>query len=272
MSSSPPLYFLHISDTHIGSTKEYELYGCNSYTNGRRIVDAINALPTQPDFVIHTGDIVFDPNDDAYKLASQVFARLKAPIYFVTGNHDASKSIRQYLKMEKPAFSKDDANVLSYSFQQRGYKFITLDARGPDEIDPHGLLASHQFDFLRSEIAKDQMEFVVFVHFPPFRLDSMWFDESMLLVNGEQLHETLAPVRGRVRGVFFGHVHRGMQLLRDGILYSSVASTIGQFHAWPTDRKLQLDTHHPPCFNFVTLVDGKTIIKEHSIPSVNREP
>lgn len=263
--SSSPLYFVHISDTHIGPTRQFRLYESVSYANAQRIVEAINALTPQPDFVIHTGDIVALPDDTAYRLAEEVFGTLRPPIYYVVGNHDSSKDIHTFLTMGEKADYYVDVNLLAYSFEQKGNRFIILDARGSDEIDPQGVLGTHQFDFLESQITKDEMPVVVFVHFPPLNVDSFWFDESMLLLNGELLHHMLVPVRDRVRGVFYGHVHRGIQILRDGILYSSVASTGGQFSAWPHDRTMQLDVHHPPCFNFVTLVDGKTIVKEHAI-------
>jgi 3',5'-cyclic AMP phosphodiesterase CpdA len=268
----PPLYFVHISDTHIGPTREFELYGCNSFVHATTIVQTINALPTLPAFVIHTGDIAALPDERAYRLAEEVFGKLKVPIYFVAGNHDLSKDVHTFLTMGEKSASCVDVDLLSYSFERKGYRFITLDARGPDEIDPHGVLGSHQFDFLKQELERDSMPVVVFVHFPPLRLDSLWLDEEMLLLNGDLLHEMLVPFRDRIRGVFYGHVHRGIQVLKDGILYSSVASTGGQFHAWPNERKMQPDEHHPPCFNFVTLVDGKTIIKEYSLPQLRISP
>ncbi|MBI5471889.1 MAG: metallophosphoesterase [Ignavibacteriae bacterium] len=262
---SEPLRFVHISDTHFGPTKEFSLYGCNPYLNARRIVEAINAIPTRPDFVVHTGDITSLPDDDAYTLAADVFARLHVPIYYVTGNHDVSRCIRKHLLKEEVQFASDRPDLLSYTFEKRGVRFVALDARGPDEIDPHGILAEHQFAFLRRELAAAENNVVILIHFPPFALDSTWLDEAMLLLNGEEFHQALIPFRNNIRGVFFGHVHRGMQVFRDGILYSSVASTIGQFHSWPAHAKVEQDEVHPPCFNFVTLADGKTIIKELSI-------
>ncbi len=266
MPSSEPLRFVHISDTHFGPTKDFELYGNCSYENAERVVETINALPFAPDFVIHTGDVASFPNTAAYVLAAEIFSRVKAPMYFVTGNHDLSRKIRTHLTMGEKGFSSDDQNLLSYAFERKGCRFIILDARGPVAIDPHGVLGVHQFDFLKSQMEKDAMPFVVFIHFPPLKLDSIWLDESMLLLNGDDLHRTLIEQSDRVRGVFFGHVHRGMQTFKDGILYCSVASTGGQFFSYPDNAKVQFDAHHTPCFNIVTLMSGQTIIKEHSLP------
>lgn len=268
--SSLPLYFIHISDTHIGPTKEYELYGANTYTNALRVVETINALPLACDFVLHTGDIAASPNEDAYRLAAEVFGQLRAPIYFVTGNHDSAVFIKKYLTMGPADRSGGEEHFLTYAFERKGIRCIALDARGPDEIDPRGILEEHQFAFLEQELQRDAMPAAVFIHFPALPLDSIWLDRNMLLLNGEQLHAVLARHRERLRGVFFGHVHRGMQVLQDGILYSSVASTIGQFMAWPHDEDVRIDCDHPPCFNLVALAKEKTIVKEHVVGGLGR--
>lgn len=257
-----PLRFIHISDTHIGPTRDYELYGCNCFNNALRMVETINRLPLVPEFVLHTGDVTAAPDEAAYRLAAEVFTRLRVPIYFVTGNHDSSVMIRKYLRMGEMEIASD-VNGLAYTFEVNGYRFITLDARGPDEIDPRGVLEEHQFAFLRRELDRDATPVAVFLHFPPLPLDSRWLNNEMLLMNGERLHRVLVPYRDRLRGVFFGHVHRGMHVLQDGVLYSSVASTIGQFAAWPDDQQVRLDLDHPACFNVVTLTETATVIKEH---------
>lgn len=263
---SPPLYFIHITDTHFGPTKDFVHYGSNAYDVACRMVEAINALPVAIDFVVHTGDVTDRPEEAAYRIADEVFARLKYPIYFVTGNHDTSPGINTFLTMGEKRDASADGNCVSYAFEKNGYRFIALDSRGADDIDPHGMLPHHQFEFLQREIERDEKPLVLFIHFLPFTADSIWLDETMLLLNGERLHQKLIPVRHRVRGVFFGHVHRGMQMLRDGILYSSVGSTIGQLNTFPGDAKATIDIQHPPCFNLVTLAGDKTIIKEHTIP------
>jgi len=261
-----PVYFVHISDTHIGPTRDYRLYGLATLPCAERIIDAINSLPTKPDFVIHTGDVVETPDPDSYKLAAEVFSRLSIPMYFVTGNHDTSTGIRQFLSFGPKEDVGLDEDLLSYTFDSGGFRFVTLDSRGPNEIDPHGLLPASQLRFIQSVVQSDGPPLIIFIHFPPLKLDSVWFDRDMLMLNGEDLHKVLIPAGKRVRGVFFGHVHRGIQIVADGLPYTSVASAFRQFTAWPGDTTVKLDGHHPPSFNFVTLLSGQTIVKEHTVP------
>jgi 3',5'-cyclic AMP phosphodiesterase CpdA len=257
--------FIHISDTHIGPTRDFCFHGLEPLPSTELIVDKINNLPVRPDFVVHTGDVVAGPEPDSYKLAAESFSKLNVPIYFVTGNHDASRYIRRFLPLGPRKEVSDDEDLLSYTFDLKGFRFVAIDARGPDEIDPHGIVPAGQLEFIRRLVQADSSELAVFIHFPALKLGSAWVDREMLLLNGEDFHKALLPGKSRLRGVFCGHVHRGIQMFADGILYTSVPGVIGQFSTWPADEVGQLDCSHAPSFNFVTLTPERTIIKEHSV-------
>ena len=149
MITNSPVYFVHISDSHIGPTAEYSRHGFRSQPCVARAVEIINALPTTPDFVIHTGDVVTEPDVRSYRRAAELFGQLKMPVYFVTGNHDRSRDIQRHLPMGPRQILSNHLDVLSYAFEVKGYRFLVLDARGPDEIDPHGVLSEAQLGILR---------------------------------------------------------------------------------------------------------------------------
>lgn len=75
-------YFVQITDTHLEDNDNFE--------RAEKIIEKINALPFKVEFVIHTGDIFSDNigDESALKAAKELFAGLKAPIYYVAGNHD----------------------------------------------------------------------------------------------------------------------------------------------------------------------------------------
>lgn len=260
------LYFAHISDTHFGPTAGFSRHGHNPLACARRLVEVINHMPTRPDFVIHTGDVVSDPDPAAYRLAAETFAPLEVPIYFVNGNHDRAADIRRYMIMGPTEDVGQEPGRLAYAFECKGFRFLVLDARGPDEIDPQGLLPDSQLDLVAREAQPEGPPLVVFVHFPVLPLNSIWMDENMLIINGEKLHQALRPAGNRLRGVFHGHVHQAMQTVRDGILYVSVASAFSQFAAWPDDVVTGYDPDHAPGYNFVHLLPGQTIIHQHTFP------
>src|SRR5690606_21680916 len=85
------LTFVHISDTHLHSDPTFT----GAFTNivPRPGVEAtirqINDLPFEIDFVLHTGDIMTDPQQEAeYELARDLLGTLRYPVYYLAGNHD----------------------------------------------------------------------------------------------------------------------------------------------------------------------------------------
>lgn len=260
------VYFVHITDTHIGPDRRYQRHDHEPYPCAQRMVEIVNTLPVRPDFVVHTGDVVYDPDPDAYRLAAQVFGRLQPPIYYVVGNHDRARDIHHFLPMGPKEDLVADRDTLSYAFDVKGYRFLVLDARGDDEIDPHGFLGEAQLDMVRREAGANGPPLTIFTHYPVLPLNSIWMDAHMLTIDGHKLHEALLPARERLRGVFYGHVHRPMQTVRDGILYVGGASVFAQFLAWPDDIDVQFDPAAPPGYSFVHLIPGQTIIHQHTFP------
>lgn len=263
MSPTEPVYFVHISDSHIGPTVDYTRHGHNPYECAKALVDHLNALPTKPDFVIHTGDIVADPSYEAYALAAEIFSALEVPVYFVNGNHDRAKDIHRYLPMGAKKMLSRNLDLLTYAFEVKGYRFLVIDARGPDEIDPHGILGEEMLAILRDETVVAGPPLTLFTHFQTQPMNSTWMDAYMLIINGKKLHDMLVPIQERVRGVFSGHVHQNIQIMKDGVLYVSVASTFSQFSGWPNALITGFDSQHPPGYNFVHLLPDQTIIHQH---------
>ncbi len=228
------------------------------------MVDIINTLPMQPDFVVHTGDVVSNPSPEAYALAAKTLGRIQVPVYYVNGNHDTAVDIKQHMRMGPKQDLLPDSNVLTYAFEIKGHRFLTLDGKGPDEIQPHGILSAEQLEIVQREAQPEGPPLTVFVHFPTLPLNSNWMDANMPLLNGEAFHQALLPARDRLRGVFYGHVHRSMQTVRDGIVYTAGRSTFSQFTAWPHEELVQADFHERPGYNFVHLLPEQTIVHQHT--------
>ena len=267
-----PVYFVHLSDTHFGPTEAYARQGHRSHPYARQVIDMVNHLPTPPDFVIHTGDVTTHPTEAAYRLAAETFAALKFPIYYATGNHDRSADIHRYMPMGPKTDCQPGTDTLSYTFEVRGERFLVLDGRGPDPIDPHGLLSPQQMEVLRREATPDGPPLTLFTHYPALRLNSPWMDANRRIFNGEEMHQALLPARNRLRAVFYGHVHNSMQTLRDGILYCAVASTFAGFTAWPNEEMIRADHDAMPAFNFVQCLPDQTIIQQRPFGRLPGEP
>lgn len=258
--------FIHVSDTHLGADKNFTYRTVNAYAQAHRLVDVINNLPIAPDFVVHTGDLANHPDPSAYQQAREIFEKLKYPAYYLTGNHDTSRLIREYMTFGPCEFASESHEVLGYAFSIKGCRFVAVDARGPDEIGPHGLLSDEQLEFLERETKPDGPPLVVFTHFCLFPMNSPWLDAHMRILNADKMHALLSRARNRLRGVFHGHIHRGMQMVKDSVVYTAVPSTVAQLTAWPTDREVGWDDHQPPAFNVISIFPDRTMIQQHTFP------
>lgn len=265
---SPLLHIIHFSDTHLGPTPEFLLNGVNPYKRTLQLLGTVNGLDFDPGFFIHTGDIANDPSPEAYQVAREAFASIKPPLYFTTGNHDDAQLIRKHLPEAPHTPLVDDEDRLAYYWDAGQLRFYCLDAKVPHDDGPHGEIPQNQLDALREDLASHDLPYAVFMHFPPFRMASPWMDGKLILTNGSALHEVLkqsSPDRHRIRGVFFGHTHRSVQLYREGILYSGVASPAFQFSMAPDEHPPSMEVDTPIIFNHITFLPNSTAIKEYTV-------
>jgi Icc protein len=251
--------FIHLTDTHIGPLPSFANYGHNSLQNLERIVDRINALPFTPDFVLHTGDVVEDWSEAAYKLAKPVLERIKFPVYYVAGNHDDPDKLQRILLNQEPKSDRFD-----YSFTCEDFTIAVFDTRRPEQ-NPGGTLRPAQMETLRQLCTPDGPPLVIALHHQPVLLDVTWIDGWMNLDNYAEFQQILAPARERVHGVFFGHVHRAFEVLVNGILYCSGPSSFAQLASYPNLQQPDPSPEELAGFSIVTVTPTQTTVRQHYI-------
>jgi len=261
--------FVHVSDTHIAADPAFSNYGHRPLDGLAALVDAVNALSFPVDFVLHTGDVVEDGTEAAYRLAAAELSRLRLPVRYLAGNHDRGDFLqRVLLGRSRPVARLDD------SFRAGGIDFLLLDSRGPH--DPEGTLHEEQLAALKGRCAPEGPPLVIAIHHPPVPLDTPWLDQgwerasgrtrTMLLDRGREFREAVQPARARLRGVFFGHVHRAFQVVENGVLYASAPSAFAQLLAWPSQDHPEAAESEPAGFSVVTVTDTGTTIRQHALP------
>ncbi len=257
------LKFIHMSDTHLGPTPDYTLHGRNTYQYTLALIQHLNQkLPFVPDFVLHTGDVTNYFEDEAGKLAAALFAELKYPIYYVAGNHDSPDVMRRFL-LQQPEGGNDP---FIYDFMVQDFHFLVLDTRG--RPDPQGLVSEAQLNWLQEKCASSPARSLcLVVHHLPLKTGNSWYDRDMRVMNEEALFDVLKPYQMKLRGVFFGHIHRPYLGYRDGILCSSAPSAAFQFYAWPDMPRSELDEVLQGGYSIVTMTHEQTIVTHHFIQS-----
>src|ERR1041385_1526933 len=113
--------FVQISDSHIGFNKE-----ANKDVLGtlKEAVAKINALPTTPDFLLHTGDLTHLSEAEEFDALEQILKTCKAKqVFYVPGEHDVlNDNGKQYLER----FGKGTKGNGWVSFARHGVHFVGL--------------------------------------------------------------------------------------------------------------------------------------------------
>lgn len=210
------LFFAQISDSHIGFNK-----AANTDVTAtlRTAVDRLNALPTRPALVLHTGDITQLSKAEEFDTANEVIKGIKTgDVFYVPGEHDVlSDNGAQYLTRFGRGASK-----AYYSFDHSGVHFVGLANVMDLKAGGLGALGADQLAWLKKDLQPlaSSTPIVVFAHIPLWTIYPEWgwgTDDSA---------QALALLKrfGSVT-VLNGHIHQTMQKVEGNVHFHTAFST-----------------------------------------------
>jgi len=209
--------FVQISDTHIGFNKE-----ANPDVKGTlaKSIDLINAIPHQPEFIIHTGDITHLSRPAEFDTAQQLLAGLKASeLHTVPGEHDVADAAQsEYFRR----FGQASNNRGYYSFDHRGVHMIALVNVMSFRPGGLGILGDDQMKWLAADVAAraSSTPIVVFAHMPLWSIYDPW---GWGTGDAEQAMALLRRF-GSVT-VLNGHIHQIVQKVEGNITFHTARAT-----------------------------------------------
>ncbi len=214
-SSAGSFSFVQISDSHIGFNK-----AANQDVTGtlKLAIDKINALPVQPELLLHTGDITQTSKPAEFDTAAEVIKGVKAGnVFYVPGEHDtALDDGAQYHER----FGRGTAGQGWYSFNHKGVHFVGLN--NVQQIDAMGKLGADQVAWLKSDLAGQSVStpIVLFAHIPLWMVYPDWGWGT------EDGAEALSYLKrfGSVT-VLNGHIHQVVQKVEGNVAFHTAAST-----------------------------------------------
>ena len=163
--------FLQISDTHIGFNLEANPDVAGTLT---RAIAQVNALPAQPAFAIHTGDITHLSKAAEFDQASQLLSGLRvSELHTVPGEHDVTDGVgTEYFNR----FGAASGNKGYYSFDHAGVHFVAL--VNVMNFKPNGLggFGDDQLAWLKDDLAgrSASQPLVLFAHMPMWTIYEPW--------------------------------------------------------------------------------------------------
>jgi Icc protein len=169
--SGAELMFVQVSDSHIGFDKPAN--PDVAATLGE-CVKRINALPTAPAFLLHTGDISHLSKPSEFDTAEQLLKGAKAGrTYYVPGEHDF---IGDNGKMYLDRYGKGTQGSGWYSFDYNGAHFIGLVNVANLKAGGMGSLGPEQLEWLEKDLKgkSTSTPIIIFAHIPLWSVYPEW--------------------------------------------------------------------------------------------------
>jgi len=209
--------FLQISDSHVGFSKPANP---NALGTLQEAVGKIKAMPRQPSFYLHTGDISHLSKDSEFDDADQVIKGLNAPVFYVPGEHDLldEGAGKAYLAR----YGKGSLGAGWSSFDRSGVHFVGLVNVVDLKAGGLGNLGAEQLGWLEGDLKAlaSSTPIVVFAHIPLWAAYPEWGwgtqDGALALGHLKRF--------GSVT-VLNGHIHQVMQKVEGHVAFHTARST-----------------------------------------------
>jgi Icc protein len=209
--------FVQISDSHIGFSKPANP---DARSTLDAAIDKVLAMPGNPAFMIHTGDITHTAQPQQFDDALQMMGRTKLDVHYAPGEHDILDPTTRTAYLER--FGKGATGGGWHSFDHSGVHFVSLVNVVDLKKNGLGSLGAEQIvwldDDLRGKSASTPI--VLFAHIPLWMVapDWGWGTEDSAQALG------LLARFGSVT-VLNGHIHQLMQKVEGNVTFHTARST-----------------------------------------------
>jgi len=209
--------FAQISDSHIGFNKPAnpDVLGTLQAAIGK-----INAMPTAPSFILHTGDLSHLAQADEFDTLDQAMKSAKTgKIFYVPGEHDVlNDNGKQYLQR----YGKDTKGDGWYSFDYNGVHFIGLVNVVNTAEGGLGVLGNEQLEWLEKDVKglSSSTPIIVFAHIPLWEVYPQWGWGTRDSAQALSYLKRFGSV-----SVLNGHIHQTLQKVEGNITFHTATST-----------------------------------------------
>jgi plastocyanin len=209
------LSFVQISDSHIGFSKEPNP---TPQLTLQSAIDQIRALPQQPSFVVHTGDVSQLSKPAEFDTAQQIIQGVGKTVHYVPGEHDViNDDGREFFTR-----FNGDADRRWYSFDADGTHFVALTNVLNLKAGGFGQLGADQLEWLERDLKgrTASTPIVVLAHMPLWTVYGEWGWGT------DDAPQALSYLKrfGSVT-VLNGHIHQIMQKVEGNVQFHTARST-----------------------------------------------
>jgi 3',5'-cyclic AMP phosphodiesterase CpdA len=213
LAAADQVEFVQISDSHIGF---HQAANPDVAATLKSSIEAINALPRQPAFVVHTGDVTHLSKPEQFETAKDLLSMLKAPLIVLPGEHDMIGSQTRFFDV----FPSSGARTPWNAWDDRGVHYVVL--VNVFDFEKMGELGSEQLSWLERDLSAQKAEtpVVVFTHVPLYALYPSWGWTT------EDGSRALAMLQRFERvTVLNGHIHQVIRHQEGNITFATANAT-----------------------------------------------
>lgn len=169
------LTFVQISDTHIGFHLAANPNPTGTLTEA---ISRIKAMPKEPAFLVHTGDISHLSKEEEWDTAQQVIEGANKQVYYIPGEHDVADVGNGSAYFAR--FGKGTQGRGWYSFDVAGVHFVALinvfDFSPGFKSAGLARLGDEQLEWLEKDLAARSAStpIVVLAHLPLWTIYEQW--------------------------------------------------------------------------------------------------
>ena len=198
-------------------------------------IDQINHLPTQPEFLLHTGDISHLSKPEEFDNVEQILKSANAKeVFYVPGEHDVLDDQRQSLSR---TVWKERKGRRMVQLRPQRRAFYWAGQRDESEGGGLGSLGEDQLAWMEDDVQhlKHSTPIVVFAHIPLWSVYPEWGWGT------EDSAQALSYLKkfGSVT-VLNGHIHQIMQKVEGNVTFHTAMST-----AFPQPQPGKADSPGP---------------------------
>jgi 3',5'-cyclic AMP phosphodiesterase CpdA len=206
-------FFVQISDSHIGFA---QAANPDVAATLKATIDAINALPSQPQFVIHTGDVTHLAKAEQFDTAKQILGSLRAPVLILPGEHDVIGTQSGFFAAFPPKLGSNGW----FSWDAGGVHYVAL--VNVFDFEQMGVLGNEQLGWLERDLTgiPASRPIVVFAHVPLYALYPQW---GWTTADGSKALALLA--RFDAVTVLNGHIHQVIEHSQGNIRFATANAT-----------------------------------------------
>ena len=212
------MIFAQITDFHLkcdGQLRDV----LDSEATLKSAVQHLNGLDPRPDLVFATGDLVNQPDENAYRVLRELLDGIEMPVYAIPGNHDDRDMMLD--TFGDLGYLPRDGEFLHYTIEDHPLRFIALDTVVPGSVG--GEMCGRRLAWLEDRLAEEPTRpTVIAMHHPPFVTGLAFMDKHTF--EGGARMEAVVRRYPSVERVIAGHMHRDITIRWGGTIASISAS------------------------------------------------